>query len=248
MVRPAKKQKFEETSASCKETVLFNSDALSKIVSYLPSIDLLSLALTNKRFGILNNDELSVIKESARIAVKDIATEEQLAALPRYDGESSLADYHYLQLLRAPLTFDQLVDAKYVDSRDKSCVTNKGFHWATAFSNNILRAGKHYVTFTGPCDDSGNDSLYMYLGVMRPGQADQYARGFPDRKEFFQHFTGRLGNGEHNENSIQCCFYHSYTGKCCIGDWVDSSNEWDNNWDGMKSIYLPVMILGCCWI
>lgn len=63
-----------------KDEVLFNSDTLSKIISYLPSVDLLNLALTSKRF--IHNDNDSIIKESARIVVHDIATEEQLAALP----------------------------------------------------------------------------------------------------------------------------------------------------------------------
>jgi len=84
------------------------------------------LALTCKRFGISNEYDDSIIKESARIAVQDISTEGQLAALPHYDGESSLADYHYLQLLRAPLLFDQLVGAEYVNEEDKSCVMHSG--------------------------------------------------------------------------------------------------------------------------
>ena len=55
-----KKQNVVETT-SCKEAVLFNSDALSKVISYLPSIDVLNLALTCKRFGVSNIDEQSVI-------------------------------------------------------------------------------------------------------------------------------------------------------------------------------------------
>ena len=151
------RQKVNETSTTnnCKEAILFNSDTLSKIISYLSSsVDLLNLALTCKRFGVSNNEgESSLIEESAHLLVQDIATDEQLAALPHYDGETSLADYHYLQLLRSPLTFDQLVaGSEYVNDLDKSFVRHKrhtGFgSWSTAFSNNILRAGKHYVSFT----------------------------------------------------------------------------------------------------
>jgi len=117
--------KVEETT-SCKEEVLFNSDTLTKVISYLPSVDLLNVALTCQRFGSHPDDELSLVEESACILVHEIATEEQLAALPHYEGESSLADYHYLQLLvRAPLVFDQLVDAKYVNEEDKICVGQK---------------------------------------------------------------------------------------------------------------------------
>jgi len=69
-----------------RDAVLFNSDTLSKVISNLTSIDLLNLGLTCKRFGIVsNNDNDSLIEESVNITVHDIATEEQLAALP--DGE-----------------------------------------------------------------------------------------------------------------------------------------------------------------
>ena len=107
-----------------KEEILFNSDTLSRVISYLHSVDLLNLALTCKRFGVsnINNNNASLIEKSARVTAKDIATNEQLAALPHYDGESSLADYHYLHLLRAPLAFDQLVGTEYVNRDDKSCV------------------------------------------------------------------------------------------------------------------------------
>lgn len=82
------KQKLIDDSN--KEEVLFNSDTLSKIISYIPSIDVLSLALTCKRFGVLfDTVDDSIIKESARIAVQDIATEEELATLPYYDGENA---------------------------------------------------------------------------------------------------------------------------------------------------------------
>ena len=118
----AKRQKVDEKETA-KEEVLFNSDTLSKIISYLPSVDVFNLAVTCKKFGISDDEILSVIKKSARIIVQDIATDEQLAALPHYNGESSLADYHYLQLMRGPLTFDQLVrNVEYVNSGDKSCV------------------------------------------------------------------------------------------------------------------------------
>ena len=123
---------------SCEE-VLFNSDTLSKIISYLPSVGVLNLALTCKRFGISDDEKLSVIKKSARITIQDLATEEQLAALPCYDGDSTLADYHYLQLMREPLVFDQFVGAAgCVNNMDKSCMDIQGgFELATAFSNNI---------------------------------------------------------------------------------------------------------------
>ena len=115
-----KRQKVDNI-ATYKEEVLFNSDTLSKVISCLSSLDLLNLALTCKKFGVSNTDDDSIIKKSTLCAVRQIATEEQLATLPHYEGESSLADYHYLQLMRKPLAFDQFVDAGHVTVEDKSC-------------------------------------------------------------------------------------------------------------------------------
>ena len=159
MVHPNKKQKVGDNTTYndevLKDEVLFNSDTLSKIISYLPSVDVLNLALTCTRFGITNSNDDSIIKDSTRIAIQGIATEEQLATLPYYNGENSLANYHYLQLLRGPLTFDQLIGAAYVSDEDKSSVKHIGDQplaytysdWGTAISNNVLRAGKHYASF-----------------------------------------------------------------------------------------------------
>jgi len=147
---PTKKQKVSDIK-TCKEEVLFNADILSKVIPCLPSIDVLNLALTCTRFGVSNTNDDSIIEKSASITVKNIATEEQLAALPHYNGDSTLADYHYLQLLKEPLTFDQLIGAvEYVNEEDKSFVRHSGqdYDWGTAISNNIMRAGKHYVSFT----------------------------------------------------------------------------------------------------
>ena len=224
------------TIATYKEEVLFNIDTLSKVISYLPSVDLVNLALTCKRFGVSNNNDakVSLIEESARILVKEIATDDQLAALPCYDGETSLADYHYLQLMRSPLTFDQLVgDIEYANASssvgprcmnnvDKSCVRYSGHglsrtSWSTAFSNNVLRAGKHYVMF----EVSSSSHPFVKLGVMRPVKASQNASGAPDERSFFQHFSRRIGHGEHN-NKVHCCMYYSITGKCICTDWSET--------------------------
>ena len=90
----AKRQKVEECT-SCMESVMFNSDSLFKIASYLPADGLLNLALTCRRFGVaqLSSDDrdgdssLSLIEETAHRVVQNIATEEEMAALPGYDGD-----------------------------------------------------------------------------------------------------------------------------------------------------------------
>ena len=236
-VQPTKKKCKVEEYTTYKEEVLFNSDTLSKIISYLPSIDLLNLGLTCKRFGIHEESE-SVIKKSTRIAIHDIATEEQLAALPHYNGESTLADYHYLQLMKAPLTFDQLVmGAEYVNSGDKSCVaiTSSNSGVATAFSNNILRAGKHYATFEVNSSQPGNTKGIL-VGLMRPGRANQNASGSPLHNQFFSQYTTH--DREHNNASIQCCLYGALIGYCYSSDWPDGTDNVivDRNWEGKESI------------
>ena len=233
---------MEDTIATCKDEVLFNCDTLSKIVPFLPSIDLLSLALTCKRFGISDDEKQSVIKKTVNVLVKGISTEDQLAALPYYDGESSLADYHYLQLLREPLAFDQLVGAAYVNEEDKTCVRHTDDYvqrdstWKTAFSNNILRSGKHFATFQTERDGLSLIGGMFAVGVMRPGQANQNASGGPDGKKFFQNFSRRMGHMECNNNNVHCCMYYSYSGKCCISNWEDSDRDlMGNTWDGMEA-------------
>ena len=226
-------------SAIYTEEVLFNSDTLSKIISYLPSIELLNLALTSKRFGIsITNDEPSLMEESIRIAIQDIATEEQLATLPYYNGQNSLANYHYLQFMRGPLTFDQLVGGVERGSNgDKSCVTNSLpiaslMTTGVAFSNSIMRAGKHYATFTTIKKEES-----LMLGVMRPGKASENARGLPIERRFYQNFSRYMGYGEHN-NNVNCCFYDSYEGVCFSSDWSGSNGdiEIDSGWSGMQQM------------
>ena len=273
MIQPNQQKRVVEITNNCKEAVLFNSDTLSKIISFLPSVDLLSLALTCTRFGIHTNKEEvlfgtdtlpkiisylpsvdllnlaqtstrfsvsntnddSIIEESTRIAIRDIATEEQLATLPYYNGENSLAQYHHLQFIREPLSFDQLVDAEYVNIGDKSCVTQTDVQRVynlprgTAFSDNILRAGKHYATFRIV-------NRYVYTGVMRPGEANQNAEGLPTSHEFYQNFSQRLG-GEYNYNSVQCCLYNPRTGGCYSSGYRDPKKEVAERWDyGSKTM------------
>ena len=73
-------QKIEECT-SCMESVMFNSDSLFKIASYLPADGLLNLALTCRRFGVEplpesdDGSSLSLIEETARRIVHDVPTE-----------------------------------------------------------------------------------------------------------------------------------------------------------------------------
>ena len=129
----AKRQKVEECT-SCMESVLFNSDSLFKIASYLPADGLLNLALTCRRFGIAplpdskGDSSLSLVEETACRVVNDIATEEEKNALPGYDEDNWLCKYNYLQSLRVPLTFDQVAESiDYVEGNENTYMIARRF-------------------------------------------------------------------------------------------------------------------------
>ena len=171
----AKRQKIEEycvgaSTPSCIELVLFNTDSLFKIASYLHAVDLLNLALTCKRFGMAaeSNDSLSLIEETSRRIVQDISTEER----PKIEGESWLANYHYL---RSVVIFDHLLHAEYEEG-NRSCFSgdnvapslpNNAIKWPTGFSNNIMKRGKHYVSF-----DKSDNGVFL-AGIMRLGKCNK---------------------------------------------------------------------------
>ena len=235
----AKRQKIDECT-SCMELVMFNSDSLFKIASYLPADGLLNLALTCRRFGAAplsdsdGDSSLSLVEETARRLVHDIATEEQRNALPGYDEYNWLFKYNYLQSLRKPLTFDQLVGQhiEYVEGNKSRVVTNNSASgWATAFSNNIMMAGKHYASFEA---SHGTDLL---LGVIRPGEATQTAKYSPLSPSFYEHFTQRKGSVQYN-NTVNCCMYIGFDGFCWSSDWESIDYE-QLRWDGMDRIYSP---------
>jgi len=214
------------------ESVLFNSDSLFKIASYLPATDILSLALTCKRFGVaaesddnvsISDDSLSLIEETARRIVQDVTTEER----PRNGGESWLANYHYLQSV---VNFDQMhVNIEYVNNIDKSCIRSSGNSWATAFSNNVMKTGRNYVSF--------DVSKYDFLaGVMRPGTLlNRTETVSPSQSVFFrQNYSQSMESLVYNtNNSIHCCMYYAINGECSSYYWhentVDTSTR-DKTW------------------
>ena len=232
----ARRQKVEECT-SCMESVMLNNDSLFKIASYLPADGLLNLALTCKRFGIAPasdsiGDSLSLVEETARRMVQNIATNEEKNALPNYDGDNWLSKYNYLQLLRVPLAFDQLTGTiEYVEGNKSRVAVNfdaSEWSWNTAFSNNIMMAGKHYASF------EIYHGISLMLGVMRPGEAMQSAQGDPLSYSFYDHFTQRNGSWQYN-NSVSCCIYNTHHGYCMSSDWGEGTYD-SKPWDAMESL------------
>ena len=140
--------------------------------------------------------------------------------------------------MRVPLTFDQLAESIVYVEGNKSCVVNNNssLHWVTAFSNNIMMAGKHYVSFE-VCHGPAHGLL---LGVMRPGEAMQSAIFNPLLPSFYEHFTQRKGSRQYN-NSINCCMYQTFDGYCFSHGWGEG-NAVRNEWDGMECPSPPYKI------
>ena len=91
------------------------------------------------------------------------AKEHEREALPKLD-QTYIELYSELEQLRAPIVFDQLIGKElcYVDI-NKSHVYVKyasgyGHFKNTAICNHVMRAGKHYATFT-------KEGEYMYWNV-----------------------------------------------------------------------------------
>ena len=97
-------------------------------------------------------------------------------------------------------------------------------------------AGKHYVSFE-VCDVYGNG---LMLGVMRPGEAMQSAKGRPLIPNFYNHFTQRNGSRQYN-NSVNCCMYYSWSGSCWSHDWGEGDSDGET-WDGMERLSPPFKI------
>ena len=241
----AKRQKIEECT-SFMESVMFNGDSLYKIASYLPADGLLNLALTCRRFGVEplpesdDGSSLSLIEETARRIVHDVATEEEKNALPCYDEDNWLSKYNYLLSLRIPLKFDQIVGQKidYVEG-NKSRVVHRLGLWSTAFSNNIMMAGKHYVSFEA--SRSLQRTPHFLAGVMRPGEAMQNAKNNPLSSCFFEHFTQCEGSVQYN-NDVNCCMYSAYDGCCLSSDWGHGRYSAGETWDGVERTSSPCKI------
>ena len=230
---------------------LNNNDIILRITPYLNSRELLNLALTCKRFGGIKDDTKqnssdnnkdshytwSLMEEAARQIIS--RKEEERNALPRYDGETWLALYKELELLRAPLTFDQLIGGNeesfyYLDG-DKSCVRSEGNMWKTAISNSIMRSGKHYVTFR----KTGRGGLCV--GVIRPmrGLDETRFRGksfSPLHAENFPTLRAQKSARWGTKSSINCCLYKSFNGRCDWSEWCFMDD--DNIWTGHE--LLPV--------
>ena len=120
----------------------------------------------------------SLAERLAGQIVDGCETDYEKSVLVGWVGNEKL---HELELMRKPLSFEQLVGSgsaiRYFHPKDKSMISmlynvniDEGRQYeVTAISNHAMRAGRHYVTFeiseTGGGDTEGH---FLDFGVLRP--------------------------------------------------------------------------------
>jgi len=164
-----------KTDASSGDMDSFDNDIVIRFASYLCSRDLVSLALTCRRFGFATKHDkgLSLMEDTAHQIICN-AKEDEREALPKLSHQSYIELYSELEKYREPRLFDQLIgnSLSYVND-DKShikivreCSTPDN---STAISDHVMRAGRHYATFT-----KEGGWVYQYFNELRQERTDSW--------------------------------------------------------------------------
>ncbi|EJK68550.1 hypothetical protein THAOC_10259 [Thalassiosira oceanica] len=156
---------------STVESALASIDVLGHLAAFLEAGELCQVRATCKALGSRDDsvfDGLSMTEEAAR-RIYESASDEEKAMLPRqHDGEGWIELCHHLLMLRARLTFDQLVGCcvEYHEG-DKAAVHGTPGESSAICGNHIMRAGKHWATFVFGSEYLGHLGLQS-VGVIRP--------------------------------------------------------------------------------
>jgi len=215
----------------------FTDDTVVALASFLSPCDMLNLALTCKRFGDRNGtttntdkndrrieervlevrqkvENISLMENAARTLLHTKWTDEEKNALPRRGEESWIGLYQeFLLVFRLPLQFDKLVGRgiNYVDSSDKTKVCSNVGVPGTAICSNIMRSGKHSVSF------QVNGNIGVLFGIMRPTTKDitSLRKCHPARDDLSL-FSLKDYKTSHTDNSIDCCLLDTCMGNGLI--------------------------------
>ena len=227
----------------------FNHDIVVRFASYLQSKDIVSLSLTCRRFGIaqqeheegLDNNRLSLMEYAARYIVNNYKTDEERNVLPITTEQQSswIQLYSELEQYRSPRKFNQLIGRAISDpicfiNNDRSRIKLLGNKKKsnTAICNHVMRAGKHYATFT----KEGLGAIR--IGIIRPLNSNWDDRGLTSFDplsninywtELQEERTDKWG-----ESNIHYCsvMFGEGVGGCHYSDWVTEHplfNEWDGS-------------------
>lgn len=243
--------------------VSFDEDNLASILSFLEPQDFAQLASTCKFFGesihsIGDGPLVSFAKRIAHKLYEDIPLQEK-KLLPVYqNGKSPFFFYNELIKLRKPRKFDRLIGIGIQHAiGDESVIRPKlllcppkmpwtpdlNFFAFTAVSDHVMRAGKHYVTFTCNHPINADSDDEMRFGIVRP--LNQYT---PETGLFtpfckrWAYQLRRLKCPDWGDCNIHSCVYKVKTGQCQSTDWDDSRIEpgdggeyfQTDTWEGMQ--------------
>ena len=241
----------------------FTDDTVVALATFLSPHDMLSLSLTCKRFGAKHGtttsrsreresregrkvrqktDTISLLEVAAHTVLLSLATEDERNALPRRGNESWIGLYQeFLKLFRLPLQFDKLVGrcVEYVERSERAKVlanNKKGLSMmtCTAICSNIMRAGKHYVSFQ--VYDSPSRALPgIMCGVMRPTTKDITSLERCHPAEDLSSFSLKDYEMLHSDN-VDVCLLNTYYGNGIIRNrWETPDEECQSfDWDGME--------------
>jgi len=258
----AKRQKI-----AVVESALANIDVVSHFAAFLEANDLCQVQATCKALGSANDDAafngLSLVEEAARRSY-EVLSDEKKAMLPRYDGESWIELYHHLLMLRARLTFDQLVGSGVEYRGDKAVIEGKFFIYRQGRTfkyrantsqaicgNHIMRAGKHWATFTS---SAAGYIIGRIVGVVRPlpGWDKKGLDSFDPAWMDFRHSL-RQERTDRWEGSVHYCRLDMKQGLYYWSDWQEREGpgrsgypDWEGFDDYDKDCQTLGMLLDLC--
>ena len=232
----------------------FTDDTVVALASFLSPHDMLNLSLTCKRFGNKHGtdkkrsadrgessrevrqktESISLMEVAARTVLHNKWTDHEKNALPRSGDESWIGIYQeFLKLFRLPLQFDKLVGQciDYVGSSDKTTVCSTGHHTGTAICSNIMRVGKHSVSFN-VINQSGASGIL--IGIMRPTTKDitSMEHCHPVAHDLSM-FSLRDYESLYN-NNVDCCLLSTFNGRAFCKRWKVHSQTDINDWEGKE--------------
>ena len=257
----ADKARRKRSKAEHLSLTMLGDDASVHIASFLDAKGIARLGRTCRHFGVgfvgSGGQMTSLAEELAGQVVHYSATNYEKSVLV---GGRNVWRLHELELMRKPLSFEQLVGSgsairhPHPEYKSMISMSDEGQDEVTAISNHVMRKGRHYVTFhisgTG-----GGDIGWHFLdfGVLRPINNldkkslkffepifyyDNFNKEYPEyRKQLLAEKTDEWGDILHC-----CCFDSTHGGKCYYANWnsEDKSERrgggGGDEWGGMGGI------------
>ena len=217
--------------------VALDNDTLIRCASYLDADGLAQLGRTSARFGASQaGQQRSLVNEAAHQCFGQSSTDEERGCLPKYGDESDIGLYRALELLRQPLSFDELAGNVFSLRENRARVTQCGpGGWSAALSGHVMRGGRHFVEFTIA---SSSIMLQVNLGVIRPvsltngidfnadwaGMVDPIFVSSDWKFEISEKLRSQR-TVKWGDSNIHCCVYDCDVGSCSLTDWGSNTRS-----------------------